>query len=365
MSGWEPIELEYKPDAAEALRRVEAWWTGAVLDRPTIQIVAPKPVRQPVPEKAFTDVRDRWLDAEHVVASTEANLRNTWFGGEYFPSLNPNLGPEILSAAYGAELRFSESTSWSIPCLESWDDIDRLRFDPDNFYVRKILEITRLSLEQGRGKWLTGYTDLHPGGDLAASLRDPQQFCIDIAMEPDQVKRLLARLEESFFRFYELQEELIHGAGQRLATAWLPMVAEGRYYVPSNDFSCMISAPMFREFFVPELVMETEWLDRSVYHLDGPDALRHLDALLEMDALDGVQYVYGAGNEPASRWLHVYRRIQEAGKRIHVSVTAADLDPFMQALDPEGVMMCLWVGSVEEGEAVIRRISRWTRRGCF
>jgi hypothetical protein len=30
-------------------------------------------------------------------------------------------------------------------------------------------------------------------------------------------------------------------------------------------------------------------VERTIYHLDGPDAIRHLDALLELPALDGIQ----------------------------------------------------------------------------
>jgi hypothetical protein len=32
----------------------------------------------------------------------------------------------------------------------------------------------------------------------------------------------------------------------------------------------------------------------SLFHLDGPGALKHLDSLLELDALDGIQWVSGA-----------------------------------------------------------------------
>ena len=95
----------------------------------------------------------------------------------------------------------------------------------------------------------------------------------------------------------------------------------------------MVSNAMFREFFLDELVEEADWLDRSIYHLDGPGALRHLDTLLSIDNLDGIQFVYGAGNEPASRWMAEYRRIQNAGKVLHISIDAAELDPFMRLKD--------------------------------
>jgi hypothetical protein len=120
---------------------------------------------------------------------------------------------------------------------------------------------------------------------------------------------------------------------------------------------------MYKEFFLPELLAEMEWLDRSIYHLDGPGALRHLDTLLDIDNLDAVQFVYGDGAKPASRWMDVYQHIQAAGKGIHVNVEPWEIELFMESLNPEGVMLQTSAGSVEEADQIIHRISRWTKRG--
>jgi hypothetical protein len=357
------LDLACKPDAARAWERMDAWWNHAILDRPTIQITAPMPTRRSAPEKRHTSLRDRWMDAEHAVACFDASAAGTYWAGEILPAFFPNLGPEILTAAYGAEMDFGEHTSWSIPCLHDWADVPKLSLNPDGIYVRKILEATRLGLEAGRGKWITGITDIHPGADLAASLRDPQQFCVDLVAEPERAHELLERIRSSFFEFYELQHAIMRDAGQKVTTSWLPLFCGGRYYIPSNDFSCMVSNAMFVEFFVPELLDEIEWLDRSVYHLDGPGALRHLDTLLAIPKLGAIQWVFGAGNEPASKWMHVLQRIQAAGKNIHISIESDELDTFMENLAPEGVMLRMGASSVEEADALIARVARWTRKG--
>jgi hypothetical protein len=359
------IELAYKPDAAEAARRMEAWWNRAILDRPCIQVTAPRPNPVPIPQKEHSSLRERWLDAEYAVDCAQAYIANTYYGGEILPAYFPNLGPELLTATLGAELEFTRETSWSIPILHNWDDVPSLRVDPENLYTRTLLEMTRLGLEKGRGKFLTGITDLHPGGDLAASLREPQQLALDLVESPDQVKRLMEQLRSTFYTLYSLQHDLMLAAGQTITTSWLPLFSEGRYYIPSNDFSCMVSAAMFREFFLQEIIEEVEWLDRSIYHLDGPGALQHLDALLEIEKLDAVQFVYGAGNEPASRWMPVYQRVQKAGKNLHISIDAAELDIFMQSLHPEGVMLQMGAPSPEAADALIARASKWTRAGKF
>ncbi|MGD0090756.1 MAG: trimethylamine corrinoid protein 2 [Planctomycetota bacterium] len=356
------VDLEYKPDAEKACQRMAAWWEKEILDRPTIQVCAPQPSPRPGPKKHHASLRDRWMDVDYVLDCAQTNIANTYWGGEQLPAFHPNLGPDVMAAAYGCALVFGENTSWSEPCLTDWADIPKVKLNPDDIYLRTILEMTRRALQAGRGKFLVGITDLHPGGDLAAALRDPQQLCLDLAAEPDRVHELLKQLRPAFFEYYEQQYKIMQERGQKLTTSWLPLFCEGRYYIPSNDFSCMISPRMFRDFFLDELIAECEWLEHSCYHLDGPDAIRHLDALLEIDALDAIQYVIGAGREPATRWLHVFKRIQDGGKNIQAHVAPSDIDGFMEALRPEGVMLTTWAASVEEAEALIAKVAKWPRK---
>lgn len=359
------MHLEYHPDAERACARMEAWWHKAVLDRPAVLVTAPQPNPKPLPTKQHATLRERWMDVEYNVRLADATIANTYYPADQLPHFWPNLGPEVLTACYGAGMTFGETTSWSKPILHSWDDIESVVFDPNSDYLRTILAMQRLALEVGQGKFVVGLTDIHPGADLAASFRDPQQLCLDVIESPDQVRRLMDRIFNAFFDFYQPQDELLAVHGQSLRTSWLPLfVARGRYYIPSCDFSIMISNAMFREFFLPELLAEIDWLDRSIYHLDGPGALRHLDTLLEIEKLDAIQFVYGDGAKPATRWLDVYRKIQAAGKGVQAYIEPEDLDAFMDALNPEGVMLSMTARSVEEADAIMRRVSRWTRRAA-
>jgi hypothetical protein len=103
------------------------------------------------------------------------------------------------------------------------------------------------------------------------------------------------------------------------------------------------------------------WLDYSIYHLDGPGALRHLDALLAIPELNAVQWVCGEGRGPVGRWADVLRRIQDAGKNVQVFLGTNEIDDVMRVLRPEGVMLTTWASSVEEADGVIRKISGWKR----
>ena len=271
----------YKPDFEKVLDRYEAWWDAQI---PLVSITFARPAEEQIPWPSVKDhptLRDRWLDTEYVVDNVRARMANTRFYADALPTVFPNLGPEIFSAFYGCPLEFSEGTSWSVPILDSWDQaaVDGLKLDTNSFYFRKLVEMTDGLIDVGKGKFIVGYTDIHPGGDGIAAFRDPQEFCFDVLEHPAEVKALVDRVTDDFFQVYDYFYEKLSAAGMP-STSWLPATCKGKYHIPSNDFSCMISDEMFADLFLPGIARECAHMDRCIYHLDGPQALRFLDPLL-------------------------------------------------------------------------------------
>jgi hypothetical protein len=348
------------PDWEKRLARVDAFWDRAIIDRPVVCIYTSKSdphYPRPAP-KTHASHRERWMDFEYVADCTLASVMNTDYLGDALPYVYPNLGPEIFNGFLGMELEFGESTAWSKPNLHDWDGIDAITFDPDNAYWRAMCALTDTLLARGRGTFYTGLTDFHSGGDAAAAFRDPQAFNIDLIESPDEVKRLVRKVTDLYFQVFDLSWERLHAAGQAI-TSWPGIVSTRKWFVPSNDFSCMVSPAMFDEFFLPGLAEECRALEASIYHLDGPNALGHLDSLLEIKELNAIQWVFGAGHGRASDWLPVYQRCQAAGKGLQLWLGVDEYDLFMEHLSPEGLHISTWVHSIEEGEALLRKVARW------
>jgi hypothetical protein len=355
------MPIEHIPDWEQRLARQDAFWAREIIDRPVVDIRIGKPSPDyPWPqEKEYPTLRDRWMDAERAAELALASAMNTEHLGDALPHAYPNLGPEVFSAFFGCELEFGEETSWSIPILEDWSQADRIQFSQDNVYWRKIIEITDAMLELGEGRFYTGITDMHPGGDAIAAFRDPARLNIDMVESPEQVKALLRRVTDTYLWVYDFFHEKLRSAGQAICT-WAGIVSSRKWLVPSNDFSCMISPRMFQEIFLPSIAEECRHYEASLYHLDGPGALKHLEALLDIKELSAIQWVYGAGRGRSSDWLPVYRRCQAAGKGLQLHLDLDEIDLFMENLRPEG----LWIGvngvaDREQAEAVLKKIARW------
>ena len=98
------------------------------------------------------------------------------------------------------------------------------------------------------------------------------------------------------------------------------MWCEGKTAAVQCDFSVFIGNSMWREFVLPGVEEEVNYLDHCFYHLDGKQQLMHLDDLLALPNLDGVQWVPGAG-EPAMFarcWRYILKKILHAGKKVIV-----------------------------------------------
>ncbi len=244
--------------------------------------------------------------------------------------------------------------------LESWSDAVSLRLDTENDYYRAILEISDALTEAGRGRFIVGYTDLHPGGDAVAAFRDPQRLCLDVLEQPGAVRELVERVTDDFLLLFDRYHERLAAAGMP-STTWLPAVSSGRMHVPSNDFSCMISRAVFADLFLPGLVRECRHMTHNIYHLDGPQALRFLDLLLDIREIHAIQWVAGANRDRWTDWIDVYRRIQRAGRSFVVTLPASDLGLAFEALRPEGAWLQITgVGDAAGAEAVLGAVSRWS-----
>ncbi len=70
-----------------------------------------------------------------------------------------------------------------------------------NEYYKKMLEITQAAVEDGKGKYLVGVTDIHPGLDGLVSMRGPQELCMDTLDQPEFIQKGAIDLFPVFGRF--------------------------------------------------------------------------------------------------------------------------------------------------------------------
>jgi 5-methyltetrahydrofolate--homocysteine methyltransferase len=172
---------------------------------------------------------------------------------------------------------------------------------------------------------------------------------------PEAVHRALGQIDrahaEIFDAFAELLEFSAYGSINRHG-----MYSTGRINLPQCDFSCLISPAMFREFALPYLTREFARMDGGEYHLDGPDAIRHLEALCSIEGLGVVQWVAGAARQ-GEDWSELYRRIDCLGKGQILGGPVSALAQWSRELTAGRLFWNLHAGSRAEAEDAIARFT--------
>ena len=349
------MELLYKSGFNEAKAHWEAFWNHEIIDRPCLAVTAPKEGHHIPPAPPYMDGWDG--DFAEAVARWEAHATHIYYAGDAIPYIEPSFGPDQFGAFLGAELQRSLSaynaTSWAVPYVKDWNDDLPIHLDAENNWWKKMLQFMSVAGKASEGKFLVGMLDLHSNMDALASIREPQDLCMDLMDFPDLIHRAMKEVRALYPFVYQSLYESGNMKG-RGSIGWCSFYSPGRFAMMQCDFAIMLSPKIFNEFILPALIEEADYLDHSIYHYDGIGALRHLDSVLSIKNLDGIQWVPGAGNPPQSQWTELLLRIQNAGKSLHISASPDEIKQLHKILKPELVFYDTWARNEKEADELIR-----------
>ena len=351
----------YKEDWLLSQERLKAWWEHELIDRAVIQVTSPRWEVERLAEWDNWGFARNPSHPEVTISGFESWCAQTYFGGEAYPNLWVNLGPGIMGAYLGASPRFLARTVW-FETPRAWKDLEELEFDPENEWWQLTKRITSRALEAGEGKFCVGITDLGGITDIAASLRGSKSLVLDLFRHPNKVKDLSSWILKLWHRYYDelqgIMEETMDGS-----SAWMGIWSPKRWYPIQCDFSAMISPKQFEEFALPYLREQCRRLDHTIYHWDGPGQIPHLDLLLSIPELDGIQWTPGAGQPPpdSPRWFPLYKRIQERGKLlVLLGVSKESVKRLLSELSPRELLMRTQCDSEEEARNLLEEVQSWT-----
>jgi 5-methyltetrahydrofolate--homocysteine methyltransferase len=163
---------------------------------------------------------------------------------------------------------------------------------------------------------------------------------MDLYDKPGEVLRLVHEIKDAWFQFYDRIYEIVRHTG-RGTTPWAPIWSPDRTYMLQSDFSFMISPKMFEQFVMPDLTESCNKLDHAFYHLDGTGELPHLDMMLSIERLRGIQWIPGAGQPPPEEWLPVLQQIRRNGKLCQLYVTTAGALSIVREIGGRGFVFCI------------------------
>lgn len=339
-SDWQRIERTYT-----------AWWAGQ-LDRPVV---------------CFTNVSvdgeplgyDWWQKQAGAVDPDgpgslldrfEASLARRRFPGDTFPCLQINFGAGALAGVLGARVEVRPETVWFHPPEEAELLTQTLAPDFDCPWWRMQEQTVAAAVERFGDRVQVTQTDIGGNLDILASLVGTERLLMELIDRPELVLQRCAEIRAGWRAAYDRLDAIIASRCPGRC-AWAPTWSPGRTYMLQSDFAYMISPAMFERFVMPDLVELCDWLDCSFYHLDGVGQLAHLDQLLSIEALGGVQWVPGDGQQPPGDWPEVLATIRDAGKCVQAPGSVEDARKISRSIGGRG--MQFWIHDLMDEQSAI------------
>ncbi len=312
----------------EKIEKIKRWWKKEN-EKPLIQISILK-------DKNFINLNEFWKkeneepDFDKLVNAQIENTKKFEYLGVSYPAL-PHLwggrGTPMTMAAYiGGKVIFREETCWIEPFVKNWKDM-KINFNKENFWINMSKKLIEKQIEKYNGEFLIWNSDLGDALTCFSLIRGVENLLIDIIEIPEiiieKIDEFVNAWIETHNYFFNIYKEKIPGDA-----SWL-LWAPGKTYACQCDFSTMISPKLFEKFVVYELEKIKDYLEYIVWHLDGPDEIKHIDILLSLPYIKAIQIVPGAGKPPcaSSLWLPVIEKILKKGK--NVIVYASNKEEFM------------------------------------
>lgn len=338
-------------------QRYEQYWTKTN-KTPLVYVSAPSD--HPVSMEVGT-ASDPWYDFSYNCRAARAYFCNTYFGLDAYPYYLPDLGFDVATSMLGVKIKINKTSAWAVPMHKKLSEITDFSFKPDN--PDYLLQTRALDIYvndahhpgvQGDVDYIVGMVPFNTCYDGVASLIGSAELCLEMYDHPEDVHRVANGHFELFKQVYSIFEKQTlqyqHGS-----TNWLGVYSDVPWYYISDDFIVMVSEEFFDEFIMETLRKSVEFHPRTLYHLDGENVVRHLDKILTLDKLTGVQVQATPAAQSAEFWTPYLQKIQSRGKTCWIEARHMDdLKYLTQHLEPEGLFIKTWADTEAEAHDMER-----------
>jgi hypothetical protein len=344
------MNFTWKQNWEDSKKRYLDWWNGKGLVITMWEHLEKdgKPHESLTPPLPPGDLNQFWFDPGWRAEYIHYQLSKSSFKADILPVANTHLGPGSLSAILGAELEGGEDTIWIKPNENFGDEIV---FDETNRWWQLHLDLLKACKKLSQGKYYIGCPDLIEGLDTLASLRGTQSVLMDMLIRPEVMEMQLQAINNIYFRVFDIMEN------DEMAFCYFSIWGPGKVTKLQCDISLMIPESDFRRFALPYLREQCQRINYTLYHLDGVDAIRHLDTVLEIEELNAVQWTPGEGEPQGGdkKWYNLYRKILAKGKSVMPCwVEIDELKPLLDNIGANGLNILMHFKSEKDIDEALK-----------
>ena len=351
------------PELQAAIERHRAYWVRGETDGPLLDI---KPHEEwgslEIPTKAGVDLPPDGYLEDPGVLDPEQHYRNVmrdWgdggpLDGDVFRVLTPYFPVPWIEAMCGCGVQYFEASGamTSRPLPGGWDQALKVRVEPDNPWLRKLLEFYTVLAELSGGCYAMGVVQPMRGPiDLMGALVGASEACTALAERPELAHELLRVVTDVWIQVVSAQISAIptfeggYGSNQ-----WYGLWVPGTNATTQNDLASLISPRMYAEFLAPCDRRICDSLEYPIIHLHS-NCMHVLDPVLDVEGFSAIQIGADPGEQDPTleELIPSFVKVQErdVGLIIQCSrANRAELDSLIDALSPEGLIV--WARVADE-----------------
>jgi len=349
-----------KPNLEASKKRYLDWWQGKGIVLTMWEHLKKTDVPcEDIPEPPTAkDLNQFWFDPDWRSDYLHYQMSRYSYKADILPVANTQLGPGSLSAILGAELEARTDTIWVRDHAGSDADIV---LDLNNKWLLLHFDLLRKCKEKSQGRYFVGCPDLMEGLDVLAGLNGSDHVLMEMMLNPERMLNRLQAVNDVYFDVFDKIYDMIN-IDDEMAFCYFSIWGPGKVAKLQCDISIMISEEDFRTFAIPFLREQCNRLDYTLYHLDGVDAIRHLDAVLELENLNAVQWTPGYGQPQGGNacWYDLYRKILSNGKSVMANwVMMDELEPLLDHVGNQGLNIQVDFRNEQEIDQALKIVDKY------
>lgn len=348
-------------DYSQLIENYEKWWNKK-LDRPLFHISIHKG-RQYSPGELLAFVYDLNMPPREVMEKYAQNFGRQEFLCDGFPFFVVRT-TGLLGVFMGQDYEVS------VPNGTVW--YKGLDIDPENMHFKvdkkhpmyqRMLELNAECQNYFNGSVVMGGASLGGICDVYHTMRGMENTMYDFSDYPDALKTAFDEILDQWLMVQNELLQLVDPVKNHGYTHWTPILSQVPYDMIQSDLAFLIGQEDYREFVHPIIVRESGSFERSMLHMDGPGFIRHLDDILGIETLDGVQWIPGAGSAPVGQWKELYKQVSRSDKLLQVFIEKPEEIPMIEDIiscfeNPSRICF-ICTGSAQDQKAYENLLKRW------
>lgn len=293
------------------------------------------------------------LDVDMFIKDYESMLEaESRAPGDVFQFVGAFSGIPWLEAICGCSVKALVDSFVSMPCIESPEQYDLVKWDDNNPWLCKYLEFLSKLEEAFEGRYTVAETLLRGCVDVCGALLGQMNMIYAMYDDPETTQKLLKQINSVFMTLVDTiisHSKYVYGG----YVGPYGIVYPGRPLYFQEDLTSLVTPDQYRELVKPIHDSMCKRYDGSVIHLH-PTSFHCLDDILKVEKLSIIQMNKDDGGPSISDMLAAMKKVQQAGKGLVISAKLDndEIELLLSELEMRALILDLFASDVNEALAM-------------